>query len=75
MMTPRQRKQLDINYFTTENFPKPEESKVQTIQISGLRPHEKNKSVLKNLAQKYHVVKVNTDSIMSKASAQVKEKL
>ena len=60
MMTPRQRKQVDLNCFTTENFPKPEEAKVETIQISGLRPYD-NESVLKSLAQKYHVVQVNAD--------------
>ena len=60
MITPRQRKQLELNCFTTENFPKPEEAKVETIQISGLRPYD-NESVLKDLAQKYHVVQVNTD--------------
>jgi hypothetical protein len=60
MMTPRQRKQLDLNYFSTENFPKPEEAKVETIQISGLRPYD-NEEVLKDIAQKYHVVEVNTE--------------
>ena len=60
MITPRQRKQIDLNSYTTENFPKPEEAKVETIQISGLRPYD-NESVLKGLAQKYHVIQVNTE--------------
>lgn len=60
LLTPRMRKQMDLNIFSSEYFPKPEEAKVETIQITGLKPHD-NENVLKSIAQKYHVVEVNTE--------------
>lgn len=60
LLTPRLRKQLDLNIYSTENFPKPDEAKVETIEVTGLRPYD-NEKVLKSIAQKYHVVEVNTE--------------
>ncbi|OMJ74860.1 hypothetical protein SteCoe_26113 [Stentor coeruleus] len=57
---PKYKKPLEIATLNSSSFPKPEDAKVETLQITGLHPHD-NELVLKSMAKYCHIVDVNTE--------------
>jgi hypothetical protein len=57
---PKYKKPLEIATLNFCSFPKPEDAKVETLQITGLHPHD-NELVLKSMAKYCHIVDVNTE--------------
>lgn len=44
----------------SKNLPKPKEAKLEVLQITGLKPCD-NEGILREIAQKFHVVEINTE--------------
>ena len=54
------RKQCEINFLPVSALPRPSDAKIETLQISGLKPYD-NEAILKEIAKKHHVIEVNTE--------------